>query len=133
MRIPKQVDIIGRVTSIIFRKCNYRYHSSCSFLDRPELIATNKSQTILYLFPEKPIRQESDNVVAYEVPDIELKQIAIPIRIQIITFWWEGKEKEYLHEFDDNMQLFSNRYDRPEIMAIQYKNKKKLIGPRGLV
>lgn len=133
MIMPKQADIIGRVTSLVYRKSNYRYHSSRSFLDKPELIATNKTRTILFLFPEKPIRQESENVLAYDVPDTELKQIAIPVRIQIVTFWWEGIEKEYVHDFANGMQLFSDRYDRPSVMAIKYKNGKKLIGPRGLI
>jgi len=141
MRIPKTVLIIGKVAAITYRPTKSRSAVSLDFdAKRGDfLLATNKTHTQLYIFENvrtgkvEAVTDKSGIVkgfvhelVEYEIPTTELKNIGVILTIRYSSVWWEGgPAREYRHDFKA-ATLYADKYSRFKTIGIKPKKGKVL-------
>lgn len=146
MKIPKTVVIIGAAHLLTYRtKIPYKANSmplERSFRDY--LIATNSTQTTLYLFPnntsgnkemliDKGGKQRGfiHTAMKYRIPTTELKRIGIVESVQYSSDWWEAHFEKYEHIFEEHPTLYADKETRFSIMAMKLK-KGKIVKTNGI-
>lgn len=134
MKIPKSVDIIGRIVFLDFKLKTRRYASNLSFWDKPTLIGVNSTHTTLFIFPETPAgkteRIHGRAHTPYEIPDGDLKAAGEAKRLIYVPMVPGFGTSELLHHFD-KATIHINRQRNPNVFAI--KRRGKIYGPRGIL
>lgn len=146
MKIPKKILIVGVIEEITYLKDKARTPATINFSAKKKdyLLATNPIYTALYIFESNTtgkieiIRDKKGlqsgflhQIIKYEIPNIELKKIGVPLTIRYKSTWWTGELMEYRHDFKDRL-FYADAYSRFKTMGIKAK-KGKVLNERGII
>jgi len=145
MKIPKTVIIIGRAHFFSFMPIKGRASIGLDLWNKLALVATNKTHSALYIFPENPTGKESSysdpaglaaghihKATEYKIPTATLKAIGTARRIIYDPIAVGLGSNELMHQFD-GATVYGNRPQKPSVIAIK-KSKGNIYGTsRGIM
>ena len=155
MRIPAHISILGSPESLTWAPNTLsspprRNLSETSFLSRQFFLACNETLTTLFLIDgtyatpiDKPTGLKAsayrlwsgfkpDDCYRFNLPEHNLKRHGSAYRICYQSDKWDGKLTHYFHDFEDNPDVFVNRYSNPTIWAIKHK-RGRIVSAEGII
>jgi len=129
MKVSKNVQIIGLVETIAWLPTGHKNIRSQHAYNSNIVLASNRSGTILYLFPGE---LNESYQVEFKIPTRNLKKIGTAKRIIYTSELWEGVEDLYHHNFRD-ATIYGNRLNKPLVLAIKNKTGKIVDSEEGII